>query len=318
MFPTTQTVNCQGSDSNDPMTVCLLPTGSAWEGVPGISHLFENLLTNELRQRGSSHIQGITTEDYVILFCHDISPGKILNTLHDLPMDPLLFEKIKNGLIDKLEYQKANQNTGFFRFVWKNTSYEQYVKNPLGEVDDIRSITLELMEEFKRRISKKELFFYTNDGLERINGIGCGWGERTEPAEVSWEKDREYKNTRFDIGCLTGNIDVFYLLIKIISQWDENKSKRIQYSEKKRAAAFVLESGTSFPPTNVLPRLREKAILDIARQVTAVRVNFVDNAINELESVFFSGQPWYRRVQKLFHVPLSEIQLHIDKLRYSN
>lgn len=315
MFPSTKPNSCCQQQDSETYTVCLLPTGSAWESVPGISHLFEHMMIEELHRRGGTEVNGLTTEDYVILFCGGISPGKILTTLQNLPVDAKALEARKKSLAHEIKQEQENGLNGFSRFIWQGTAYEQYERNPLGEVEAIESITPEVMEEFKRRMIKKELFFYTDNGLERVNGIGCGWVDRSEPAEVEWERNRTFNDTTYDIGYVTGNMDVFFLLVQILANWDINKDKRIIFNEKKRAAALIMESGTALPTGEMLPGLRQRALLDMARQVSAVRVNFRDNAINELESVFYCGQSWYRRIQRLFHIPTAELIGQLEKIR---
>lgn len=275
---------------------CLLPTGAAGEKVRGISHLFEHIMISKLHHDHNPLIaSGHTTEDYVILSCKGITSREIINTLQQMKFKGEEVDRHKGVLIKEIERESVNDEEAFFRFLWQNTSYE---KSPLGTVEDVAIITSGMLETMRLELLEKPLFFYSDAAdLEISNGNG-----QSPPSmpvlNISWLRNKTFRDRSYDICYFNRSIEAYYLLTRILK--DLNPDKHIQLSEKKDVSALILETGTRFPTSSNIDSLRENACREIGSDLSEIRSNIAERALNELESVYFYGKRWQRRIRQLF------------------
>jgi hypothetical protein len=296
----------------DSLVVCLLPTGSANENINGISHLLEHLLIVKfLHTFKVKKPSGYTTEDYVIMFLPGIPLKKIMETLQGMSIGQRELESHKRILIKEIERESANEQEAFFRFVWHGTG-SGYEKSPLGTVEDVHTITVDMLEELRREILKKQLFFYSNStGLETLNASESENMTDTRvdtlPSSfpginVTWRRDKTYqvkgKTRCYNICYFNSHIEAFYLLQQILKAL--NPGKHIQLSEKKRMSALIIEAGVQFPTANNIEPLREQTLRELDLDLSEIKENFRERALNELESCYFYGKSWQERIRQLF------------------
>jgi len=281
------------------LVVCLLPTGSANEKTKGISHFFEHIfITKLLHNFTFSKISGHTTEDYVMLFCYQITPRKILETLQRMTFEKREVENHKRTLIEEIEMEAFKEEETFFRFVWQETG-TGYEKSPLGTIEEVGTVTVDMLGEVREEILKGQLFFYSSPfGLDIINrfedvkvtGINAWWRNKTY--------QRKGNNRCYEICYFSNRIEVLYLMVRILKAL--NPGKHIQLSEKKRMSALIVESGVQFPTLRNIGPLREKALGELERDLAGIKTNINERALNELESVYFYGKRWQERIALLF------------------
>ncbi len=276
-------------------TVCLLAAGAAREKVKGISHLFEHILIDELlNEYNFSHVCGYTTEDYVILFCKGVTPGKIMETLIRMKFtgEKVLFHK--QFLIKEIQKKSINDEEAFFPFLWQGTDY---TKSPLGTVGDVISITPGMLEIVRLEILNKAIFFYSSGaGLEIFNE----YGREQPPAaamNISRRKNKIFRGRRYNIYYFNRCIEALYLHVGILK--DINPDKHIQLSEKKSMSALILEIGTKFPTQHDIGLLRKKSLDRLNLEISGIKDSRDERALNELESIYFHGERWEERIERL-------------------
>lgn len=292
--------------------VCLLPTGSAAESVEGISHLLEHLLIFELIDRCAGvMIDGHTTEDYVILFCPYLSLENIIQTLRSMVLANANLETHKERLKKEIEAELANREEFFFRFVWEGSDYE---KSPLGKADRVDTISGAALDTLRCRLLQETIFGYTQGGGVTILNPAAAAQVQPQPlppVPIDWVKNKPFGERRYDICYFNRDIEVFYLLERMLKLL--NPDKHIQLSEKKKMSALILEKGTRFPIDQV-KAVKQKALEQITVEVSEIKSNFEESALNELESMFFYGCPWPERCRRLFRTTDLRITELIKKL----
>ena len=211
----------------------------------------------------------------------------------------------KGILIREIERESTNDEEAFFRFVWSGSDYQ---KSPLGIVEDVAAITPPMLETKKSEILKNSLFFYSQDaGLEIINEIGRL--SRTTPLpNITWLRNKRFRNRRCNICYTDRRIEAFCLLTRVLKEL--NPGRQIQLSEKKNISALILETGTKFPTGRFMRPLRQNALKKIEVDISGIKSNIAERALNELESFYFYGKRWQERIGELFKTTELEL-LHL-------
>ncbi|MDQ1354429.1 MAG: Insulinase family protein [Acidobacteriota bacterium] len=296
-----------GNQNKQLSLACLLPTGSASEEIEGISHLFEHIFATILHNRcpcayQKLRVHGHTTEDYVILFCSHFTTENILQTLSGMKFAEIDLDYQKQQLKNEIERETSNREEFFFRFVWEGTDYE---KSPLGSIARVDTITAAILEDFRRQLINKNILFYSRDkGIEILNLSNSETSPvpgkpLSLPIAQSWRKSRPFREKLYDIYYFNRDIEAFYLLERVLKEL--NPARHIQVSEKKYMSAMIIEKGAAFPSGQDIRFLEEKAFEGINRDLGDIKANFREQAVNELESVYFYGQQWQDRVVRLFN-----------------
>ncbi|MCX6579131.1 MAG: hypothetical protein NT166_02985 [Candidatus Aminicenantes bacterium] len=292
--------------------VCLLPTGSAAESVEGISHLLEHFLIFELiHRRSGAMVDGHTTEDYVILFCRHLTLENIIETLRSMEFDDAHLEMHKERLKKEIEVKLANREEFFFRFVWEGSDYE---KSPLGLADRVDTISGAALDTLRRRLLKEAIFGYTRGGGVTIlnsDTVAPVQSRPLPPVPIAWVKNKPFGERWYDICYFNRDIEVFYLLERMLKLLDPDK--HIQLSEKKKMSALILEKGTRFPGEQVRA-VKQNALEQLTVEVSQIKSNFEESALNELESMYFYGSPWSERCRRLFRTTDRRIAELVKKL----
>ena len=313
-----------GNQNNQVSLACLLPTGSASEEIAGISHLFEHILVtalqNHYRHAYPKHrVHAHTTEDYVILFCSHYTTENIVQTLKGMNFEEIEVEDQKKQLKDEIEREALNREEFFFRFVWESGEYE---KSPLGAVAGINTITGAILDDFRRQLLCQNIFFYSRgNGVEIVNlatmEIGPASGRLLSfPVAQTWRKSKIFQGKAYDIYFFDRDIEAFYLLEWVLKEL--NPARHIQLSEKKWMSALILEKGTEFPSTENIGFLIETAFAGISRDLADIKANFREQAVNELESVYFYGRQWGERVARLFRTTGDNLLELVQQIRSFN
>lgn len=273
----------------------LLPIGSSNERIKGISHFFEHILITKIQFfHRNAGIIGYTTEDYVILFCSHLNFEKFINTLERFKLEPYELKWHKEILIREIEKKRFEKEEEFFRLVWGNTNYEN---SPLGNIDEIKTITVKDIDNLNSQVQKTVIFYFSRGtGLKTFNKTGVG--EKILDLNIHLCKSLTYRNKSYNIIYFNGQLEKMILLSKIIR--DLNKTKHIQLIEKKALNAFIIEKGTCLPDAYNIADLRESAIKGIENEIKEINRNFNERALNELESIYFYGESWSERISNLF------------------
>jgi hypothetical protein len=200
----------------------------------------------------------------------------------------------KETLLHEIERKSANGEEVFFSFVWQGTAYE---KSPLGTAAGVNTVTAGMLEDLREEILKRQLFFYNHaSGLEIING------HRYKPPprpgfDIPRSRSKTFQGKHYDI-CYFENCSApCHLLVRILKNL--NPGKHIQLSEKKEMSALILETGTTFPGKHNIGPLRKEARQQLDRDISEIKANKNEIALNELESFYFYGKPWQDRIAEL-------------------
>lgn len=298
------------TDQSD--TVCLLPTGSAQESDRGISHLFEHIfITTTHRSCPRARVKGHTTEDYVILFACHISPREMKRVLESMVLSVEEVEIEKKILVREIERERHKEEEFFFKFVWEGTQYE---KSPLGEIQSVGAIGLDRLEDLRKRL--QQLFFFTGDsGVDIIPPLPAG-GMPAGTLALHRKKSARFDDKEYDIYYFSGEVEAMYLLERILKPL--NPRHHVQLSEKKIESALIVEKGARFPGRGEISSGREEALRQIDRELAAIRGNFEERALNELESVYFYHTPWSDRIDRLFQTTDNRLLALAARLTYKD
>lgn len=297
-------------------TVCLVPGGSASETVKGISHLFEHIFIYKIhRAFRQAKISGHTTEDYVILFGTNLTPQDLMTFMREMSFTREETISEKEILIREIKGKRRSKEESFFKFAWKDTVYE---KSPLGEKDMVNAVTTAHLEDFKSLVLKRPLYFYTRAfGLEIRNNPH----ETTKPGgtdnlekhfNILRKRGGRYKRKWYDIFYFDGQVEEMYVLERGLKLM--NPGLHIQLSEKKRESALIVERGTRFPAEPDINSFREKALQEIKKEVAGIKENFSEQALNELESIYFYNKGWSERLARLFQTTDSQLLAMVKSL----
>lgn len=302
-----------GNQNSQPSLACLLPTGSASEEVEGISHLFEHIFVKILHNHypysyPKLPAYGHTTEDYVILFCRHFTVEDIMQTLERMNIEEINLENQKDILKEEIKRETSNREEFFFRFVWEGTNYE---KSPLGSIARVDTITAAILEDFRRQLISKNILFYSREkGIEILNlsnseNSPAPGKPLSLPIAQTWKMNRPFREKWYNIYFFDRDIEAFYLLERVLKEL--NPARHIQLSEKKRMSALIVEKGADFPLGQNISFLKEKAFEGINKDLADIKANFREQAVNELESVYFYGQQWQDRVARLFNTTENQL-----------
>lgn len=275
-----------------------MPTGSAGEHIHGISHLLEHYFILQLREKYlHAKVTGHTTEDYIILFCTSLTPETIIQTMRAIRFDDALLEKRKLGLKHEIEIESSREEEYFFRFAWAGTPYE---KSPLGTIEQVDIITVDTLDIFRRRLLLKNFFFYSPGSTVKILNPSTPKPlppDPVPPIPIAWHRDKTFQGKQYDICYFNRHIEEFYLLERMLKSL--NPQMHIQLSEKKLMSALIMEQGTRFPTAQQVESLKPVVLSEIVREVSAIKSNLMESALNRLESMFFYNLPWSRRIQRI-------------------
>lgn len=277
------------------LSVCLLPTGSAREKTRGISHLFEHILIAKISGAYKTGItNGYTTEDYVIIFSANVNSAEVMQILRKMSFEKEEIGYHKQILLQEIERKSVNGEEAFFSFVWQGTVYE---KSPLGTAAEVKMVTPAMLEDLREEILKQRLFFYNPAaGLEIVNGHR--YRPHPRPGfDIPRSRSKTFRGKHYDIFYFENCVESCYLLVKILKNL--NPGKHIQLSEKKEMSALILEKGTTFPGKHNIEPLRKEARQQLDRDISEIKANKNEIALNELESFYFYGKHWQDRIAEL-------------------
>jgi len=244
-----------------------------------------------------------TTEDYVFI-TGIITPQQVMDEFYRLKFDEESLNLQKNCLTDEIIRESPNFREFFFSFAWEGTNYE---KSPLGIIEELNPITPDVMETFKQELLMKPVYFYTRDkGIETVENTSCITRQEKEslpfilPVPFTWRRDKVFRGVSYDIFYIDRDIEVFYLIERVLKL--VNPSKHIQLSEKRKMSALILESGTCMPKQGDIEFLRKKVLEGINEDIESIGKHFRERAVNELESIYFYNKKWEERINELFGV----------------
>lgn len=287
----------------------LLPVGSACEDIRGISHLFEHLLIGTLINH-LVYTSGYTTEDYIICFCSHISPPEVVKIIEDIKVNKNEIRINIKKLIEEIKTERLKDEELFFQKVWRNTKYQ---KTPLGSIQDIKKITIGNVVNFRKRILQKALYFYDPDSGINVFNHAIKEEVNTPGFKIISMLEIRHKEKFYDVFYIKGEMEAFFLLEKILKI--RNPGKHIQISEKKEMSSIIIEKGSKLPEMNEIDKLSEDAFVYIENEINDIKNNFVERALNELESIYFYNKSWIDRVNTLFKTKKSRISGIITELR---
>jgi hypothetical protein len=224
----------------------------------------------------------------------------------------------KGFLLEKMLIQEevkgnnSNDSENFFRKVWKDTIY---MASPLGDMASIERITREDMIRFKERILRDQIYCY--DSYENVTIINNENSKMKNiyPQGFIYLGSTQiiFKKKSYEIFYFEGRPERLYLLERILKI--KNPDKLTQLNEKKKRCALILESKSNFPENeNEISNLMPGALSSIMEDVSSIKSNFSERAINELESAFFYGDRWKNRIDTLLSTQSHEILNIIDIL----
>jgi hypothetical protein len=290
-------------------TAFLIPMGSESEEISGISHLAEHILADRLRRITTptpSKSGGWTSEDFIMLLCSNLSLQRFRDVLKAMVFDERELDFHKKVVSHEIELEKDNKEEEFFHFVWRDTPYE---KSPLGKTGEVQSITLGQLEHFHRRILSRPLYAYTPsagvDSTLPVSTAPPAPGQECSSLSVTCRKDRPYRDRRYNIFYLTGAGAEAVLLERILRLY--NPRKHIQFSEKKKKSAFILEKGVTFPAENHIETLKQTVIPAIEKEIEDISAAFMDRAWNELQCIYFHGRQWRDMLAGIMRVSSSQL-----------
>lgn len=94
----------------------------------------------------------------------------------------------------------------------------------------------------------------------------------------------------------------------------KNPQKYIQLTEKREMSALIIEKGCIFPKDYEINPLKVNALVEIKKEIERIRNNFLERALNELESIYFYNKSWVERIDKLLHTSSGDIINIMNKI----
>lgn len=286
-------------------TALLIPIGSSQEKIYGISHLFEHILISEIKNTG-----GFTTEDYIFLYGNNINFEKFLDALMKIEMDKINLKRQKDIIKKEIERNKNARNEKFFKKTWEKTIYE---KSPLGTVKSVEKINIKDLIYLKEEVLNLPLYFYNKrNKLNVINGKIINRKSNGKFC-ILFNKNFSYEDILYKVIYFKNEIEKMFVVEKILQL--KNPERYIQISEKREMNAFIMEKNCLFPDLCEIISLREKVLKNLKKEIYQIRQNFLEIALNELESIYFYNIPWDERIDRLFHVSNNDILELINEIR---
>ncbi len=283
--------------------------------INGLFHLYEHIIVHKLI--GVETLHGFTAEDYIFLYFKNFSPSNIIDCLQGLDLNKIDLDMEKRVLSAEFERERNNEEEHFFRTIWQGTGYE---KSPLGDVLEIeaKTTTADLAELHEKVMKHPQLFYEKDKGLTIVNQnrhvIGCPKipGEHKVHPYVRPENFRadctliekrvtSYKEKTLKLFFFKGNIEPLYIMEKYLRE--QNPGKMVQISEKKEMSVFIIEEGCFFPAADNIGQIKKYVLAQLKQEIKGIKENFVDRALNELESMWFYDMPWTQRCDRLLRIP---------------
>jgi hypothetical protein len=284
----------------------LIPFGSIDERLNGEAHLLEHILC-----RQSPNIWGITREDYILLFMNQYSEKQIINLIQNLEISEEEVDRVRRIISQEIvqEYTAEEEING--RKIWQATVYE---KSPLGTLEDLNKIKREHIEKVKRTILTKYLFFY-KEAAHISRQTGAKNAIRSVCPGLGIVRTRK-------LGILKNMFNAFYfhqcpnelyMLKEIMKIF--NPGRCILLSEKRKMAAFLIDQCCKFPDAHQIPSLKKNAIDVLYNEIEEIKSNFINRALNELETLYFRNLCWEHRILKTIHSTDTSIVNLMNKMK---
>jgi len=285
-------------------SVVLLPGGSANEKKRGISHLFEHLfIANLFRNNIRDWVSGFTREDYIIILIAKINLKDLLTLTRNIKIEQEILTKEKDLVLNEIQHKKNSEAELFFNEVWRDTKYSH---SPLGNISDLKNITIKDIVLFKEKILNGPIFLYSkNEGLSVHNKKSHKEQGYSKLRILKQKRRIFFRNNHYIVTYCKGEPGIIYLASRIISLFNPNS--HIQVSEKKDLCALIMEEETKIPTGQDIYKLIPESLLRINEEVKGITNDFREVAINELESYYFYKKPWTLRIQQL--ASINEIQI---------
>lgn len=286
----------------------LIPSGSMNEKIPGISHLYEHLLIQQLlgfQDDPDSDISGYTSEDYILLCTTILTPKDFIKAIQNFKPEKHFIFREKRKIKNEIHKKNGDDSERFFQMVWRGTPYE---KSPMGTESGIESLDEEALSGFAGQIQAKNLFFYSHPGrlsVKKKKDPIPLTNRRPHPA--GWSDRPDYS-----IFFFSRHIEKIHLIRSILQI--ANPEKHIQVSEKKTLCALVIEKGVKIPPFNHIKGIQKKALIKIEEEVEEMKRDPVSLGINELESIYFLRSSWTQRLKTLRRFTTTDVQQTFQRI----
>lgn len=283
-------------------TALLIPNFYREQMINGLFHLYEHIIVHEFEEVETLH--GFTAEDYIFLYFREFSPDAILDRLKNMDFSKIDLTMEKRVLSYEFERERNNEEEDFFKKIWAGTCYE---KSPLGDVPEIekKTTTTDLMGLHEKVMNNPQFFYEKEKGLTIIDNSMSTTNMMSKEFLLTGKSSVSDDGRALTVCYFEGNIEPLFIIEKYIKE--RNPGKVVQVSEKKEMAALIIEEGCSFPAEDNISTIKKYILMQLKEDIKVIRRNFVDTALNELESIYFYGIPWQERLDYLDKLPEEQI-----------
>ncbi|MBE3140297.1 MAG: insulinase family protein [Thermoplasmata archaeon] len=283
------------------MLAVLLPIIESHEKASGISHIIEHLTI--LKSRNEIVLNGCTTEDYIFFFSNESSYGRVLDLVQNQWLNRSELEIAKRSVVAEIRRKRRETGEIFFSKVWSGTPYEN---SPMGTIRSIKSISLDSIKRYLEDLSRKPVYVLTQGNRVLIHGDPSNvHNEARNKLKISRTGRFNYKGNSYRTIYFTNDNETLFLIEHMLFQ--NNPKKLIQLCEKKSMSALILEEGIVFPKIDELQILKKGALKEIRNIFRKTESNFIERALNRLESMYFQNVPWEKRMKYLFQLPNDQL-----------
>jgi len=278
--------------NNKTDSALLIPFGSVDERLNGEAHLFEHAVCWQ-----SPYLWGVTREDYILLFMHQCAEKEIINLIRNLQISEEEIDRIKRIVLKEILQEHGKEEEICGRKIWQSTEYE---KSPLGTFEDVQKIRRKELENVKRTILMRPLFFYKEATRIFPQREAKNMTQSVCPGlEIVRRRKLDFHKKIFLAFYFHQCPDELYVLKDIMKIF--NSGRCVLLSEKRKMSAFLIDQGCKFPDRHQIPDLKKNAIDLLYRDIDEIKNNFIDRALNELESLYFRNLSWEDRIFRMIH-----------------
>ncbi|MBE0461276.1 MAG: hypothetical protein IBX60_06550 [Candidatus Aminicenantes bacterium] len=155
------------------------------------------------------------------------------------------------------------------------------------------------------------LYFFKRNGSVIIFNRSSNKKRKYMGLKITHRK-HEFKKRFYDVYYFNGESEKLFLLKNMLQL--VNSKKHIQLTEKREMSALIIEKGCIFPKDYEINPLKVNALVEMKKEIERIRNNFLERALNELESIYFYNKSWVERIDKLLHTSSDDIINIMNKI----
>lgn len=283
---------------NDLITTVLIPYIPTNYRNYTLAHLFEHIIISEF----DNGIGGLTTNDYIMLFCSKCSNEEVVETMESLKIEEVNIERNREKIRSEIIKSMKVRNEIFFRKVWDGTIYE---KSPVGTESEINIISRKDLIGMQKKVIKGTIYIYNNYKISIFNKHVDKNNYKIKKINIINKSTFKHDKNYYKRIIFEGESDIFNLICEMLSFFDPNRY--VQLIEKKQLSTIILERDFIFPEYNELITLKTKCLKEIQRVNLLLDKSYFHKSMKELISFFYHNKIISDRIKYIFNIDDKEI-----------